>query len=221
MDGESVVGDECHIISAQKNGPRHDPNYPAKELDGYKNLLLLCRVHHKMIDDQYETYTAEILLKMKETHQKWVAQKLTDSNKPKPLRFRRTKGKAAYFLTRLSTGKEILNLVEGSCGSSFDHDELETQQEVEMVGGFLEVVRDWADIGSDLGPGSRVETVFRLSQEIKELEDLGFFVFGAKEVHEMTGGYAANPSDWPVTIIRILRKNNPEIIAVPLESSNE
>lgn len=221
MDDESVVGDECHIISPQKSGPRHDPSYPAKELDGYKNLLLLCQVHHKMIDDQYETYTAEILLKIKETHEKWVAQKLTDSDKPKPLRFRRIKENTASFLTKLGTGKEVLNLIEGSYASSLDHDELETQQEVEIVGDFLEVIRDWADIGSDLGPGRRVEIAFRLSQEIKELEDLGFFVFGEREVHEMTGGYAANPSDWPVTIIRILRKSNPEIMAVPLESNIE
>jgi hypothetical protein len=192
MNDESVVGDECHIISAQKNGPRHDPSYPSKELDGYKNLLLLCRVHHKMIDDQYETYTAEILLKKKETHEKWVAQKLTDSDKPKPLRFRRIKEKTASILTRLGTGKEVLNLIEGSDASSFDHDELETQQEVEIVGGFLEVVQDWGDIGSELGPGRRVEIAFRLSQEIKELEDLGFFVFGAREVHEITGGYGTN-----------------------------
>jgi len=174
-----------------------------------------------MIDDQYETYSAEILLKMKDNHEKWVAEKLTDSDKPKPLRIRRVKGRTASFLIRLTTGKEVLNLVEGSCAGSYDHDELDTQQEVETVGGFLEVVRDWVDIGSDLGPGSRVETAFKLSQTIKELEKLGFFVFGAREVHEVTGGYEASPSDWPVSIIRVVRKSNPEITALPLEDSNE
>jgi hypothetical protein len=174
-----------------------------------------------LIDDQHETYTAEILLRIKEAHEKWVVGKLTESDQPKPLRFRRPKEKTAPFLLKLSTGKEVLNLVEHSYASILDHDELETEQEVELVGGFLEVVRDWGDIGSELGPSSRAETAFRLSQEIKELEELGFLVFGAREVHEMTGGYATSASDWPVSIFRVVRKNNPEIMAINPESSNE
>ena len=60
-DDESVVGEECHIVSAQTNGPRYDPALLRQPLDSYNNLILLCRVHHKMVDDQPETYTVEIL----------------------------------------------------------------------------------------------------------------------------------------------------------------
>jgi len=218
---ESVVGDECHIVSAQKNGPRYDERYPQKDIDTYQNLLLLCRVHHKMIDDQQETYMADLLRKIKENHEKRVAAKLTDIDSPKPVQIKRVKGKTASFLIRLNTGREILNLVEGSCAGSYDHDELETQQEVDIIGDFLEVIRDWVDIGNDLGPSSRTETAFRLSQTIKELDELGFFVFGAKEVQEMTGGYSENPTDWSVSIIRVIRKTNPEINTVTEEDSKE
>jgi len=220
VDVESVVGEECHIVSAQSNGPRPGLTSQDRELDSYGNLLLLCRVHHKMIDDQHETYTAEILLKIKQTHEHWVATKLADNEEPRPLRFRRPKEKTASFLVRLTTGKEVLNLVESSCAASYDHDELKTDQEVELVGGFLEVVQDWGDIGSELGSGRRTEIAFRLSQEIKELEELGFLVFGAREVHEMTGGYSAATSDWSVTMIRVLRKDNPEIMVMPIEDKN-
>jgi hypothetical protein len=220
-DDESVVGDECHIVSSQKNGPRYDASYPPMEIDNYQNLVLLCRLHHKMIDDQHETHTVEILLKMKDNHEKWVTDKLTKSDKPKPLRVRRVKGKTAAFLMRLETGKELLNIVEGSCAGSYDHDELQTQQEVDIVGGFLDVVRDWVDIGSDLGPGRRVETAFQLSNTIKELDELGFFVLGAREVREVTGGYSEGPSNWPVSIICVVRKTNPEIIALQQGDSNE
>ena len=98
---------------------------------------------------------------------------------------------------------------------------METQQEVDIIGDFLEVIRDWVDIGNDLGPSSRTETAFRLSQTIKELDELGFFVFGAKEVQEMTGGYSENPTDWSVSIIRVIRKTNPEINTVTEEDSKE
>jgi hypothetical protein len=221
MDVESVVGEECHIVSAQSNGPRHDLTYPVNELDNYGNLILLCRVHHKMIDDQHETYTPEILLNIKQTHEQWVAAKLAVNEEPKPLRFRRPKEKAASFLIRLNTKKEVLNLIEGSCAASYDHDELETEQEVDLVGEFLEVVQDWGDIGRELGPARRAETAFRLSQEIEKLNELGFLVFGAREVHEMTGGYSAVSSDWPVTIIRVLRKDNPETMVFPIEDKND
>ena len=75
-DDESVVGDECHIVSEEVNGPRYDANYPPSEIDSYSNLLLLCRVHHKMIDDQAETFTSEILHQLKANHENWVARAL-------------------------------------------------------------------------------------------------------------------------------------------------
>ncbi|MCL1092103.1 HNH endonuclease [Shewanella profunda] len=42
-DPESVVGDECHIISGAKGGPRHTPEFPIDEIDSLSNLMLLCR----------------------------------------------------------------------------------------------------------------------------------------------------------------------------------
>jgi HNH endonuclease len=69
---ESVVGDECHIVSGQVEGPRYDPTFRADLIDHVSNLLLLCKVHHKMVDDQYETYTTEVLRKIKADHEHWV-----------------------------------------------------------------------------------------------------------------------------------------------------
>ncbi|AEU37467.1 hypothetical protein [Granulicella mallensis] len=70
-DDESIVGDECHIISGQTNGPRYDPNFPAHLIDEIDNLMLLCRVHHKMVDGQPLTYTVEALHQMKARHEAW------------------------------------------------------------------------------------------------------------------------------------------------------
>ncbi|MBM4310424.1 MAG: HNH endonuclease [Deltaproteobacteria bacterium] len=218
-DDESIVGEECHIVSGQKNGPRYNKLYHQEGIDSYQNLLLLCRVHHKMIDDQHETYLAELLLQIKENHEKWVTAKLTGNDGPKPIQIRRIKGQTVSFLTRMNTGREILNLVEGSCAGSYDHDELETQHEVKIVGEFLDIIRDWVDIGSDIDPSGRTEMAFRLSQTIKELEELGFYVFGAKEVRAITGGNSENPVNWPLSIIRVVRKTNPEITAISEEGS--
>jgi len=50
VDDESIIGDECHIVSAVAGGPRYDPDFLHESADRYANLLLLCKVHHKLID---------------------------------------------------------------------------------------------------------------------------------------------------------------------------
>jgi predicted restriction endonuclease len=52
QDSESVVGEECHIVSSSPNGPRHDAAFTTEQSDAIDNFILLCATHHKMIDDQ-------------------------------------------------------------------------------------------------------------------------------------------------------------------------
>lgn len=217
-DSESVVGDECHIVSSKVHGPRHDPSYPKDKFDLYENLILLCRIHHKMIDDQSETYSTGILRQMKSNHEVWVTQKLSDKPPtPKPWKLRRVKQNIPEYLSRLTTGKQVLDLVTGTFALSMDNDELRSESEVAIVSDFLQTVRDWGDIGNDLEPADRINTAFNLTQSLRELEAVGFYVFGAKEVQFMEGGNQTEPSNWPVSIIKVLRKDNKEIICINLD----
>lgn len=219
QDDESVVGDECHIVSSQENGPRHDSNFPHERFDSYENLILLCRIHHKMIDDQEATYTTAILQQMKSNHELWVTEKLTDKGQTfNSIKFRRVKQNIPEYLSRLTTGKEVLNLIMGGYAFSIDHDELRTQEEVDLVGGFFNTIRDWGDLGEDLEPSDRVSTAFNLTQTIHMLEEAGFFVFGGREVQLMEGGVQTEASNWPISIFKVLRKDNEEIIHVKLDS---
>ncbi len=61
-DDDAVIGDECHIVSAKPNGPRSSKKLSADEYDKPANLLLLCKVHHKQVDDQENTFTIERLI---------------------------------------------------------------------------------------------------------------------------------------------------------------
>jgi hypothetical protein len=214
-DDESVVGDECHIISPQQEGPRHNPDFPKKRLDSYSNLILLCRTHHKMVDDQVDTYTIDNLHKMKANHEKWVKEKLNPTMSPELPRIKRIKENIPTHLHRLRSGKEIFHIVYGACASLFDNDELETREEVDLIGGFFQTVRDWGDIGPDLEPGDHVRVAFELTQAISDLEQAGFFVFGAREEQIMEGGIGG-PTSWPVAILSVLRKTNKEIVFIPL-----
>jgi hypothetical protein len=64
------LGEEAHIISGVKEGPRHDSNYPTEKIDSYENLILLCPTHHRLIDKKGGMgYTVESLRKMKVSHE--------------------------------------------------------------------------------------------------------------------------------------------------------
>jgi hypothetical protein len=211
-DVESIVGEECHIISARKNGPRYDASFEPEKLDSYENLMLLCRTDHKMVDDQAAAFTVEILRQMKASHEDWVSQRLAEDKKPQPLRYRRVNENIPDFLQRLSTGKEVLDIVSNAMAYAFEHDELSSQEEVDIVGGFLQTAQDWGDLSDELEAGGRVQTAYDLTQELRELEEAGFFVFGGREVQLLEGGVQPCPSNWPVAILRVLRKENKEVI---------
>jgi len=76
-DLNSVIGEEAHIIARQPGGPRNNNQFfDQDELNKLNNLILLCRIHHKIIDDNEDKYTTEILKAYKSDHEKWVREKL-------------------------------------------------------------------------------------------------------------------------------------------------
>lgn len=211
LDDESIVGDECHIISAQGQGPRHDPSFPVEQLDDAGNLILLCRVHHKMVDDQTETYTVQLLRELKTNHERWVSTTLSNEKRPSQVRIRRIKENIPAHLPRLSSGRDLLNLISGAFGFSFEHDEPQSEEEAEFLAGFLQEMQDWGDLSSDLGAGDRVKAAYRMTNLLLKLEQAGFWAFGGRENQRMEGGVGA-PSAFPVAHLRLLRTTNPEII---------
>lgn len=117
-DDESIIGDECHIVSPSPNGPRHDGSHPQEKLDAYDNLILLCRIHHKLVDDQESSYTAGILRQTKADHETWVSEKLTDKPPaPKRIVICQVEQSIPGFQTHPTTGEQILNLVQGAGGN--------------------------------------------------------------------------------------------------------
>ncbi len=214
-DDDSVIAEECHIASSQPNGPRFDSSIATGKIDVYENLILLCRIHHKMVDDQAETYTIEVLRDIKQNHVGWVAEKLTDEQKSEPVRIRRVTENIPPILSRITTGKEVLNVVNDAMAFVHDHDELKTQQEVDLVGRFFEIAQDWGDFSDELEAGARVQASFDLAEALREVEGAGFFVFGGREVRRLEGGQAP-PRNWPISVLKVLRNDNPEIMRIDL-----
>ena len=76
--GSSLIGEECHIEAQSVNGPRFNPKLSEKQINDYRNLILLCPTHHKIVDDNPEEYPVEALKKMKADHEARVRRALED-----------------------------------------------------------------------------------------------------------------------------------------------
>jgi hypothetical protein len=68
-DTGSVVGEVCHIKGEKPSAPRYDAVRSDRDRHGFGNLILLCNVHHKVIDDRPDEYPVERLVAMKQEHE--------------------------------------------------------------------------------------------------------------------------------------------------------
>jgi len=64
-----VTGRICNIKADSPGGPRYDPEQSEEERHGFANLVLMCPLHHDVIDSDVETYTVENLLEIKARHE--------------------------------------------------------------------------------------------------------------------------------------------------------
>lgn len=101
----SVVGEICHIKAKNKGGPRYDENQSVDERDGYENLVLLCSVHHKVVDDHPAEYPVERLHELKRTHRNKNLQRVCIGSE---------------LLRKLETNVSVTNVVNGSVITSIN-----------------------------------------------------------------------------------------------------
>jgi hypothetical protein len=65
------IGKIAHIVGAEKGSARHDATWEPEQLRDVSNLVLLCGVHHDMIDhpDSRDQYPPDFLCEMKREHE--------------------------------------------------------------------------------------------------------------------------------------------------------
>lgn len=66
----AVIGHIAHIYAASDDGPRGNPALSEADRNLPDNLLLLCPTHHSVVDQQHETYPAEMLHGWKSGHER-------------------------------------------------------------------------------------------------------------------------------------------------------
>jgi len=71
-DKESVIGDMAHIEGEKPGAARYNPNMIDEDRNSYNNLIMICKIHHKIIDDQPQEYPVQRLKQMKSEHENWI-----------------------------------------------------------------------------------------------------------------------------------------------------
>lgn len=72
-EGETIVGEVCHIEAANPGGPRYNLSQTDEERQAFENLILMCANHHKVIDSNPESYTVARLKEIKTSHEQRYA----------------------------------------------------------------------------------------------------------------------------------------------------
>jgi hypothetical protein len=202
----AVIGEECHIVARSAGGPRFRPMSDS-DLDGYDNLILSCCNHHKLIDEQWETYTEPLLRRLKVSHERWAVRTLraaaeceAGASESRPVK-----------VSLLRSGQDVVDVAVGAHADDFNHDVLEDDDEVALVGGFLQSVQDWCEMWMEMEPSDHVRARFGLDREIKQLRGHGFVVYGAQTTVRLSLGGRGVIDDWRVATLRVLRASNPRV----------
>ncbi|GAB5525410.1 MAG: hypothetical protein Roseis2KO_32820 [Roseivirga sp.] len=207
---EFNVGEECHIISCKSDGPRHKPNLD--DYDTFDNLILLCRNHHREIDELTDTYTEELLRYIKLNHENWVQESINSAIKPdnevKP-----------RFLTRITSGKELLNILHESLGYRTDYDEVESEEDAVFIGGLLQDLIDYGELSGMVEAYDRVKMGYQLNDLLKTLDDKGYVLFGEKTIERVKFGDGESDK-WSIATVIIKRKDSSEIIKIGPDNSD-
>jgi hypothetical protein len=199
-DDEAIVGEECHIVSAASDGPRHGPP-PAGGYDHVTNLLLLCRVCHRLVDVQAGTYSTEALRQMRTRHEEWVRARLRTGGLPT---MTVTDLPDRIKLGLVESGHQLGELILHSRDFVFSHDAPSNDDEVELVAHTMDAIMDWELIFSELSPGERLRAEAQLGDLLAdELLLAGWVMYGTLVARQLICDGESSP--WRSAVISIRR----------------
>ncbi|MEC1759850.1 helix-turn-helix domain-containing protein [Schinkia azotoformans] len=115
------------------------------------------------------------------------------------------------FLQRIESGRELVRIIASAHQFGYDYHDCKTDEQIENAQGFLTVVADVLDIWNMVEIGQRFNLENDLTKQIKQLEELGLWVFGDRQVNE--------ENNWNTAIVEIFSKENPMIQKVKFDKN--
>lgn len=202
-----VLGQECHIRSPKKNGPRFSKTYLGSKLNEPENLILLCRDHHKEIDDFPQKYPVEYLQKIKKDHEESM-QNNYNNKYPKIRIIKKSKYLEA---TLISSGLQLIDFASSAMSYNYKFDETDDDKTYELIKDFLSYVEDF-DIISDISTSNKLDMARELKQLIIDLQSVGYFVFAGIAKDIITGG-TSEDDEWKTVYFALTTNKDIKYIA--------
>lgn len=112
------------------------------------------------------------------------------------------------FLKRIEYGRELVRIIASAHQYGYDFHDCKTEDQINKAQEFLAVVADVLDIWDMIEIGQRFDLENDLSKLIKELEEMGLWVFGDRQVDN---------NNWITAIVEIYSKDNPLIQKVKFD----
>lgn len=200
-DSDAIIGEECHIHSGRPQGPRHNPNLPADEVDGLENLILLCRNDHHQVDTQVAEFSAERLRALKESHVRWVQAALDGAIDAAPsIDIEETR------LEWIRSGSDLVARLTGISAIVPRYEQWDTNDQAEAAAAVIDTITDWLDLLPNLSPGETIRAGVSMDGLFGELLDSGYFLFAGSEQVDYGGVEWDAASLWFVRISTALEQ---------------
>ena len=116
------------------------------------------------------------------------------------------------FLPLIQSGRHLMQIAGGAELGTYGYSPLENNEEAELVGGFLQDVRDWGDIWIELNMIERARAEVELNERIEELARNGYWLFGQRKKKKLLFPHTSNPSVWTIRYLYIVQKDDPSIL---------
>ncbi len=139
-----------------------------------------------------------------------VVMKLTEVIKPEAINV--LLKRQIIVLPQLTTGKEVLEVITGCHFSYSFNNDPNDEAEIDLVGGFIQGLRDWCDIWNDIDAPGQMRAAFVITDMIKELSVAGWTVYGSKMKGKRK--LAGVESEWIWYAIAVLRGRAGEVVFV-------
>lgn len=137
-----------------------------------------------------------------------VARTVLEVVRPDIMENVRKKERSAALLPRIKMGSELSGIIRSSDELLCLNDDPKSE-EMALIAGFLDELQDWGDIWDDIGPGGRIEANARMHEQLRELEEGGWFVFGRRERRRLRIGEKTLP--WEIAVLAVV-KGDPKYV---------
>ena len=180
------------------------------DFDGYYNRILLCRIDHRIVDEQPHKYTVERLRGIKSDHEQWVRGRLHEVSAEAggaPIGLKPRHPGRGMILPRLRTGKDAWLAAIGSAFFLLEpvEEDAASVEACDAADSFLSNLKDYAEISdviTDRGFESIREAQRDLRRGLDELSSHGLVAFGAQRDMLITGG-GRTPSQCTMAVVVI------------------